>query len=89
MAMGAQAGSVQRLVLHEGLGVAAIGLLAGVGGAWVLTGMLESMLFNVDERDPMSFAAGPLVLALVAVAACWIPVHRATRLDPVTVLREE
>lgn len=89
MAMGAQAGSVQRLVLHEGLGVAAIGLLAGVGGAWVLTGMLESMLFNVDERDPMSFAAGPLVLALVAVAACWIPVRRATRLDPVTVLREE
>jgi putative ABC transport system permease protein len=89
MAMGAQAGSVQRLVLREGLGVAAIGLLVGVGGAWVMTGILESMLFNIDARDPMSFAVGPLVLTLVAVAACWIPARRATRLDPVTVLKEE
>ena len=89
MAMGAQAGMVQGLVLREGLKVAAVGLVLGIGGAWALTGMLESLLFNIDVRDPMSFLLGPLVLTAVAVAAIWIPARRATRVDPVTVLREE
>ncbi len=89
MAMGAQAGAVQRLVLREGLRVAAIGLAIGLMGAWTMTGILESMLFNIDVRDPVTFLVGPVLLTLVAVAACWIPARRATRLDPVTVLREE
>lgn len=89
MAMGAQASTVQRLVMSEGLKVAAIGLLIGIGGAWGLTGILESLLFNVDARDPASFLIGPALLTLVAIAACWIPARRATRVDPVTVLREE
>jgi len=89
MAMGAEAGKVQRLVLGEGLKVAGVGLVIGVAGALALTGILESMLFNIDARDPVSFAAGPVMLTAVAVAACWLPARRATRLDPVTVLREE
>lgn len=89
MAMGAEAGVVQRLVLSQGLRLAAVGLVVGMGGAWALTGILQSMLFNVNARDPLSFVAGPVVLAVVAVAACWIPARRATRVDPVTVLREE
>jgi len=89
MAMGAQAGAVQKLVLGEGLKVAAVGLVLGIGGAWVLTGMLESLLYGIDVRDPLSFVLGPLLLTAVAVAACWIPARRATRVDPVTVLREE
>ncbi len=89
MAMGAEAGAVQRLVLGQGLRVAAIGLVVGVGGAWGLTGLLESLLFNVDARDPAAFIIGPVVLSMVAVAACWIPAIRATRVDPVTVLRQE
>ena len=89
MAMGAEAGMVQRLVLSQGLRVAAVGLVVGVGGAWALTGILESMLFNVDARDPVSFVVGPVLLTMVAIAACWIPARRATRVDPVTVLREE
>ena len=89
MAMGAEAGMVQRLVMGEGLRVAADGLVVGLGGAWVLTGILESLLFNIAARDPVTFLAGPVVLTLVAIAACWIPARRATRLDPVTVLREE
>ncbi len=89
MAMGAQAGMVQKLVLGEGLKVAAVGLVIGIAGAWGLTGMLESLLYNVDARDPMSFLLGPVVLTAVAVAACWVPARRATRVDPVTVLREE
>jgi ABC-type antimicrobial peptide transport system permease subunit len=89
MAMGAEAGTVQKLVLGEGLRVAAVGLVIGIGGAWGLTGILESLLYNVDARDPASFLLGPAVLSLVAIAACWIPARRATRVDPVTVLREE
>lgn len=89
MAMGAQAAVVQRLVLSQGLRMAAVGLVIGLGGAWALTGMLESMLFNIDARDPTAFVVGPILLAMVAIAACWIPARRATRVDPVTVLREE
>ena len=89
MAMGAEAGVVERLVLGQGLKVAAVGLVVGLGGAWGLTGLMESLLFNVDARDPLAFVIGPAVLSLVAVAACWIPARRATRVDPVKVLRQE
>ena len=89
MAMGAQAGVVQRLVLTQGLRVAAFGLVIGVAGAWGLTGVMETLLFNVDVRDPVTFAAGPVALTLVAIVACWIPARRATRLDPVRVLSED
>jgi putative ABC transport system permease protein len=89
MAMGAEAGRVQALVLKEGLRIAAVGLAVGIGGAWALTGIMESILFDVDVRDPVSFLLGPTLLTLVAVAACWIPARRATRVDPVVVLRQE
>ena len=89
MAMGARAGVVQKLVLGQGLKVAAVGLILGIGGAWALTGILDSLLFNIDTRDPMTFVAAPILLTLVVIAACWIPARRATRVDPVTVLREE
>jgi len=89
MAMGAEASAVRRLVMTEGLRIAGIGLVIGVSGAWVMTGVLESFLFNVNARDPVSFLVGPLLLTLVAVAACWIPARRATRVDPAIVLRED
>ncbi|MDX1647975.1 MAG: FtsX-like permease family protein, partial [Longimicrobiales bacterium] len=89
IAMGAESGRVLRLVMGEGLSVAAVGLVLGLAGAWALSGLLESLLFDVRARDPVSFLMGPVVLGLVAVAACWIPARRATRVDPVRVLREE
>lgn len=89
MAMGAEASAVHKLILSEGLRVAVVGLALGIVGAWGLTGLLESILFQVDARDPASFVIGPVLLTLVAIAACWIPALRATRVDPVTVLREE
>ena len=89
MAMGAEASKVQALVLGQGLKTAALGLAVGIAGAWGLTGVVESMLFDVDARDPITFVAGPVVLTLVALVATWLPARRATRLDPVTVLREE
>jgi putative ABC transport system permease protein len=89
VAMGAPPRSVLSLVLTEGLRVTAAGLVLGGLGAWSLTGVLDSLLFGVEARDPVSFAAGPLLLAAVALAACWIPARRATRNDPVQVLRAE
>jgi putative ABC transport system permease protein len=89
MALGAEASTVRALVLRRGVAVALVGLVAGLAGAWWLTGLLESLLFGVAARDPMTFAAVPLLLLAVAVAASWIPAHRATRVNPVEVLRED
>lgn len=89
MALGAEAGRVKAMVLRQGLAVAGVGLAAGIAGAFWLTRFLESLLFGVATRDPLTFVAVPLLLGAVAVAACWIPATRATRVDPVEVLRDE
>jgi predicted permease len=89
MALGAEAGAVRRLVLRRGLVLAGVGLGLGVAGAWWLTGLLESLLFGIAARDPLTFSLVPLLLVAVAAAASWIPAHRATRVDPVEVLRQE
>jgi len=89
MALGATRGSVLSLVFREGVTLVGIGLAVGLAGALALSKTLESMLFGVESRDPAVFAAVPLVLAAVAVAAMLIPAWRATRLDPVRTLGEE
>ncbi len=89
MAMGAKSGSVVRMVMGQGLKVAGVGLGLGLVGAWLLTDVLESLLYNIEVWDTVSFVSGPLLLAGVAVAACWLPALRATRVEPVTVLKEE
>jgi putative ABC transport system permease protein len=89
MALGAEAGAVRRLVMREGLLQAAAGVLFGLLGAWWLTRYMETMLFQVDARDPMTFAGAAGVLLLVSAAACYFPARRATRVDPLTVLRAE
>lgn len=89
MALGAQAGRVIRLVLAQGLKVAAIGLGAGVVGAFALTKFMSSILFGVGATDLVTFLTVPAVLISVAVVACLIPAHRATRVDPIEVLRAE
>lgn len=89
MALGAEASTVRGLVLRRGLAVAGIGLVVGLAGAWWLTGLMESLLFGVAARDPATFVIVPLLLLGVAVSASWIPAHRATRVDPIVVLRED
>ncbi len=89
MALGAEASTVRRLVLGRGLAVAGIGLVIGLAGAWWLTGLMESLLFGIAARDPVTFVVVPLLLLGVAVTASWIPALRATRVDPIVVLREE
>ena len=89
MALGATRGSVLGLVFREGIPLVGSGLVLGLGGAVILSRILESMLFGVGARDPVVFAAVPLLLAAVAVTAMMIPARRATRVDPVQTLGGE
>lgn len=89
MALGAQRPDVVRLVLKQGLVLAAIGIGIGVLAALALTQLMSTLLFNVSATDPWTFAAVPVLLALVATAACLIPALRATRVDPMVALRYE
>jgi putative ABC transport system permease protein len=89
MALGAQAGQVAWQVEREGMGLAAVGLAAGAAGSLVLTRYLGPLLFRVDPRDPAVLAVAAASLALVALAACYLPARRAARVDPIVALRFE
>jgi putative ABC transport system permease protein len=89
LALGAQRGDVLRLVIGQGLRLALIGTVLGLGGALWLTRFVESLLFNVKPTDPLIFTAVALVLTVVALLACYIPARRATRVDPMVALRCE
>ena len=87
MALGAQPSVVRRLVVYEGLMLAAAGAGLGLLAAWVLTRGLASLLFGVSVTDPLTFIAVPLGLSGVALLASYVPARRATRVDPVSALR--
>jgi ABC-type antimicrobial peptide transport system permease subunit len=89
MALGASPGAVQRLVFQQGLRPAAIGIGIGTLGAAALTRLIAKMLFEVRPLDPAAFAAAALVLAGFAALACYLPARRATRVDPLTTLRDD
>jgi predicted permease len=89
VALGALPGDIIRLVLRQGMQLAAIGILAGVVGAAMLTRVMASMLFGVSTTDVLTFGLVPAVLAAVAFAATLIPAWRTTRVDPMVALREE
>ena len=86
-ALGADQGSVLRLVLAGGLRIATAGLALGLVGSLMLTQVLSSLLYGVGTRDPVTFVVVPGALLLVALAACWIPARRAMRVDPLIALR--
>jgi predicted permease len=89
MALGALPGDVMRLVLRQGMKLAAVGILGGVAGSAVFTRVMASMLYGVSTTDLLTFAAVPLILAAVALAATLIPAWRTTHVDPMLALREE
>jgi ABC-type antimicrobial peptide transport system permease subunit len=88
LALGAQGGDILRLVLGQGLALAGIGLVAGLVGAFALTRLMRSLLYDVSVTDPGVYALVGLLTAAVAVVASYIPARRATRVSPTTALRE-
>jgi putative ABC transport system permease protein len=88
-ALGAQRADVLRLIVGSGARLAAVGVVVGVAAAAASTRVLESMVYGVGVRDVGAFVGGALLLVAVALAACLLPARRATRVDPMTVLRSE
>jgi ABC-type antimicrobial peptide transport system permease subunit len=89
MALGAPRGSVLRMVVGQAMTLALIGVALGAVGAWLLTRLMQKLLFGVTASDPVTFVAVSALLALVAALAASVPGLRATRVDPVIALRSE
>jgi ABC-type antimicrobial peptide transport system permease subunit len=89
MALGAQPISVGWLVLRQGMVLALIGAAIGLALAVGGTRLLQSILYGVSAMDPITFTTVAFGLALVALLACWLPAHRAARVDPMIALRSE
>jgi predicted permease len=89
MALGAQASEVRRLIVGQGLRITVVALVIGLVAAVGATRLMASQLFGVEPADPLTFASVPVVLAAVAVIACYLPARRASRLDPLVALRRE
>jgi putative ABC transport system permease protein len=89
IALGAGRGNVLRMILSQGFRLALIGAGLGLAASFVLTRLMTGLLFGVKPSDPRTFVLVTAALLAVALAACWIPAHRATRVDPVVALRYE
>ncbi|MBZ5618724.1 MAG: ABC transporter permease [Acidobacteriia bacterium] len=89
VALGAAPTSILRLVLGEGVSLASAGIAAGLLAALALTRYLATLLYTVRPTDPLVYGAVSALLGAAAVAGCYFPAHRATRVDPAVVLREE
>lgn len=87
VALGASLADLRRLVLGQGLWLCILGTAIGAGLAMVLGQTIEHRLFGVTARDPWTLGASAVVLSVVAIAACWVPARRATRVDPAHALR--
>jgi putative ABC transport system permease protein len=89
MALGANSGDVLRLVLRQGLTLAAVGLVIGLAGAYAASRLLTSMLFEVKPTDPVTYTSVAVLVGMVTLAASYIPARRAARVDPLVALRQE
>ena len=89
LALGAPPSDVLKLVIGQGMKLALTGILIGLGGALALTRLMKNLLFSVGPTDPLTFAVVVVLLATVALFACWIPARRATKADPMIALRFE
>jgi len=87
MALGESAGNLQARIITQTLGLAAVGMLLGVGASWALARALRGFLFGVTATDPLTFLGVLIVLTTVAAAAGYLPARRASRIDPMVALR--
>ncbi len=89
VALGADRGEVLRLVVGDGMRLAAIGIAVGAGGALALTRLLAALLYGIGASDTLTFITTVALLSLVALCACYLPARRATRVEPMIALRTE
>jgi putative ABC transport system permease protein len=89
MALGARARDVLFMVIKQGMSLVLVGVVLGVGGAYVLTRTIRSLLFEIGPTDSLTFLIVPLLLAVVGFIACYVPARRATKVDPLVALRYE
>jgi len=89
LALGAQRRDVLSMIVAQGMAMTAAGAAIGVVAALAVTRLMSSLLFGISAADPMTFAAIPLLLGVVAFVACYVPARRATRVDPLVALRTE
>jgi putative ABC transport system permease protein len=88
MALGAEATNILKLVTYQGLRIICVGLIIGLGAGIILGQIIGSVLYGISATDPTALLTGTLVLGLAALLACLLPAFRATRIDPITALRE-
>jgi putative ABC transport system permease protein len=89
VALGAQGADVVRLVVGRGLRLVTLGVALGLAGAFALTRLMKSLLYDIGATDPLTFASVAALVALIALLACYIPARRATKVDPMVALRCE
>ncbi len=89
VALGARPEDIRSMVLHQGVGVGVVGVTIGLVGAFALTRLMGTLLFEVSTTDPIAFVAAPALLLGVAAVATWLPARRAAKVDPMEALRAE
>jgi putative ABC transport system permease protein len=89
MSLGAEPRDIVRLVVGQGMSLALLGVAIGIAASLALTRLISTLLFGVSTTDPLAFSLAATVLVTTALIACYLPARRATRVDPIVVLRFE
>jgi putative ABC transport system permease protein len=89
LAVGAQRAEILRMVIGQGLKLVTVGLVLGIAVSYAVGRAIGSLLYETDTHDPVTFGTVPIVLLLIAVIACALPAYRASRVEPMGILRTE